>query len=83
MERLQTIWEANLKPHWAFFFLLPALLGLGTLALFVDGRTNPEARAFRTVCSDLAAEVADGSASRFDYMATRCPARWLTDAEAR
>lgn len=66
----------------------PLLLTISTavvailFGLFLIGQTDPEPRAFREVCGDLAGRVVAGDATPFDYMATRCPARTLTNAQA-
>ena len=46
---------------------------------FVIG--NPEKAAEATICQEMASQVLSGEASRFDYMATRCSARFLVPAE--
>ena len=42
-----------------------------------DKPPRAEREAEETVCREMAGEVLSGEASRFDYMATRCSARFL------
>ena len=51
---------------------------IGTMiAMEVKRLSYPERRAEELVCHALAHDVRSGTADRFDYMATRCPARLL------
>ena len=68
---------------WIIYLAFPVAVGLLYLAVFVDLRTDPERQAEAEICAALAAEVQSGTSTRFDYMATRCPARLLTVAEVQ
>ena len=78
MEPSVRIWRPSIT-----CLTLPLSVGLLFLVIFVDLRTDPERQAEAEVCAALAAEVQGGTSTRFDYMATRCPARLLTVAEAQ
>ena len=56
-------------------FALAFMFGLDDKPLRAEGEAE------ETVCRDMANQVLSGEASRFDYMATRCSARFLVPAE--
>ena len=61
--------------------MLTALsVGVGVLLTAGTKPLRAENDAEATICRDMADEVLDGEASRFDYMATRCPADLLVPA---
>lgn len=45
--------------------------------------SSREHKAEETICHRLAKDVHDSKATAFAYMATRCPARFLVDQEAK
>ena len=80
MERMEAAMPEFVRRHVAAFVVLAGVT-LVVLVLVLDAITNPESRAFRMVCRDLADQVWSGEATRFEYMATRCPAWMLVDGE--
>ena len=65
---------------FAFLGTLGVIVGtmLGTvIAAEAKRLPYPERRAEELVCRALSQDVRSGTANRFDYMATRCPARLL------
>ena len=60
---------------------IPVAVALVYFIVIVDVMTDPERQAQAEVCAALAAEVQNGTATRFDYMATRCSAQRLTTIE--
>ena len=80
MERLEAAMPLFLREHVAFVVLMGVIV-LSVGALVLHHFTDPGQRAFRDVCGGLVDQVLAGEATRFDYMATRCPAWMLIDAE--
>ena len=65
------------------FLIVVVSLGvvIGVTPFPLENRKKAERAAEETICRELAAEVRAGSASRFDYMATRCSSRLLTEPQ--
>ena len=80
MGRLEAAMPGFIKEHVAFVVVVGVIVLSGG-ALVLHHLTDPGQRAFREVCGGLVDQVLAGEATRFDYMATRCPAWMLTDAE--
>lgn len=57
------------------------IFALAFMAGLDDKPLRAEREAEETVCREMAGQVLSGEASRFDYMATRCSARFLVPAE--
>ena len=66
---------------WMLYAAIPVAIVLVYSIVILDVMTDPERQAQRAVCAALAAEVRNGTATRFDYMATRCSAQLLTTIE--
>ena len=66
-----------LKP--TLFLILAFVLGvtIGLMPFPSEKSQKAEQDAENEVCAEMAAEVKVGTATRFDYMATRCPALLL------
>ena len=78
--RLEAAMPDFLKEHVAFVVLL-GVVALSCGALVLHNLIDPGQSAFRQVCGGLIDQVLAGEATRFDYMAARCPAWMLVDAE--
>ena len=66
------------------FWIGLAMISCITIVVSLSGSSKPlrvESDAEAAICRDMAGEVLAGEASRFDYMATRCPARLLVSVE--
>ena len=64
--------------------MLVVIASIFTMAFMFNLDDKPlkaEREAEETVCREMANQVLGGEASRFDYMATRCSARFLVPAE--
>ena len=64
--------------------MLVIIASIFTMAFMFNLDDKPlkaEREAETTVCREMAGEVLEGGASRFDYMATRCSARFLVPVE--
>lgn len=69
--------------HHTLFLIVVVSLGIviGATPFPSEKRKKAEQAAEETICRELAAEVQAENASRFDYMATRCSARLLTEPQ--
>lgn len=70
------------KSSSIFWLGMLTALSVGVGVLLTAGTKPLRAKndAEAAICRDMADEVLDGEASRFDYMATRCPAGLLVPA---
>ena len=69
------------RKDYLLFWSIGAMITV-TVILLIFNYLDPKQSAFVDVCSGLVSQVLQGDATRFDYMATRCPAWMLTEAEA-